>query len=362
MNDKLNKYFITRRGFLRAGTGAAIAAAFARLLGTPERVLADVPRQTAFGAKRKIVWVPQAAGDWEVPVRVGFIDFCKMVGWEYQYLGNPVYSVENHLEQINNAISAKPDIIATQLENKGVVSGFTKAIDGKITMVVVNQSLAEETSKLGLNYIGEDGFTAGVQNGLQAASWAAKLTSKKEGVIVIGSGNPGAAAIDARQKGTEKGVDDYNKANGTNFTTEMFPDSGFDDITTAIQKYGSQIDQKGDKLVGLVGLGGPSGVAIWKTLKERNVAPGKYAAGCHDAFPDQLTSIEEGYCQWGIDQNLYLQGFMGATSAWYQLERGIPYRNFDTSGEVVQKADVSRVRARQDIYLAKAKEYGVGTQ
>jgi hypothetical protein len=44
------------------------------------------------------------------------------------------------------------------------------------------------------------------------------------------------------------------------------------------------------------------------------------------------------------------------------LERGIPYRSVDTSGEVVQKADVARVRARQDIYLAKAKEYGVGTQ
>src|SRR5437016_2244422 len=110
MNRKSNENSITRRGFLRVGVATTIAAAFARIAGSPRPALAAPSAQTSFGPKRKIIWIPQAAGDWEVPVRVGFIDFCKMVGWAYQYLGNPVYSVENHLEQLNTGIAAKPDV------------------------------------------------------------------------------------------------------------------------------------------------------------------------------------------------------------------------------------------------------------
>src|SRR5712692_8926526 len=108
---------LSRREFFGASAAAATAAVLAGLIGAPITALAGPEQQVNFGPKRKLVWVPQAAGDWEVPVRVGFLDFCKMVGWDYQYLGNPVYSVENHLEQVNNAIAAKPDVIVTQLEN-----------------------------------------------------------------------------------------------------------------------------------------------------------------------------------------------------------------------------------------------------
>ena len=361
-NDDTQENSVSRRDFFKVSAAAGMGVALAGLFMSPSAAFASPNQQTSFGPKRKLIWVPQAAGDWEIPARVGFIDFCKMVGWDYQYLGNPVYSVENHLEQLNNAIAAKPDVIVTQLENVGLVSGFQKAISNKIAMVVANQALYTETGKLGLNYIGENGVAAGYQNGTQVATWAQKLTNKKEGVVLIGSGNPGAAAIDDRQHGTEQGVADYNKANGTNYTTKMFPDSAFDDLTTSIQKWGAQVDQVGDKLVGMVGLGGPSGVSIWKVMTDRNIAPGTYAAGCHDATDDQLTAIEQGYEQWGIDQNVYLQGLLSAVSGWYQLERGVPYRNVDTSGEVVHKEDLAIVRNRSAIYAAKAKEYGVAAQ
>jgi ABC-type sugar transport system substrate-binding protein len=354
--SKITKSPISRRDFFRASAAGAAAAG---MLGAPLTALAQ---GGDFGPARKLIWVPQAAGDWEVPVQVGFLDFCRMVGWEYQHLGNPVYSVENHLEQLNNAIAAQPDVIATQLENVGLVSGFQTAIDNGITMVAVNQGLAEELAALGLNYIGANEYEAGRKNGWLAAQFAQSLTGRTDGIIVIGSGNPGAAAIDARQFGTEQGVVDYNEANGTSFTTEMFPDRGFDDAVESIQRYTAQIEQKGDTLVGLVGLGGPSGVVIYKTLEELGIAPGTYAAGSHDAFPDYFAGLEAGYVQWGIDQNLYLQGFLSAAGAWAQIERLHTYRSVDTSGLVVLQADVPTMRAREELILAKAAEYGIGAQ
>ena len=59
----------------------------------------------AAGPPRKLIWVPHALGDWDTALQVGCKDFCDMAGWEYQRIGNPNYSVENHVEQVNNAIT-----------------------------------------------------------------------------------------------------------------------------------------------------------------------------------------------------------------------------------------------------------------
>src|SRR4051812_15180783 len=131
--------------------------------------------------RRKLVWIPQAAGDWELPIRVGQMEFCRMVGWDYQHIGNPVYSVQNHLDQLNEAISAQPDVIVTELESRGMISGFRRAVDAGIRLVVIDQAISEEATKLGLGVITQDPLSIGTLNGLQAASWAEKVSGRKTG-------------------------------------------------------------------------------------------------------------------------------------------------------------------------------------
>ena len=309
------------------------------------------------GKKRKLIFIPQAAGDWELPMLVGNLEFCKLVGWEYQHIGNPIYSVQNHLEELNNAISAKPDAIVTQLESPGLTSGFRKALDSGIVMIAIDQVLPEEAAKLGLSAIAQDSLASGRLNGIQAATWAERITAKKEGVIIIGNGNPGSVSIDLRQKGTEEGIAAYNRDHGTRYTTEAFADSGFDDVVVSMAKYGAHLDEKGERLVGMVGLGGGSAVAIWKTLQDRNIQPGKrIAAGSHDIFPDQQTAIDEGYLQWGIDANFLAIGYLSALGAWMLLERGEPCWNMYSPGELVLKKDIAGIRARNQIWMAKARE------
>src|SRR5439155_14523782 len=194
------------------------------------------------GTKRKVILVPQDAGDWNAPARVGSRDFCALAGWDFQHLGNPVYSVENHVEQVNNAIAAKPDVIITSLESQGLVPAFQKAQSAGITMVIFDQGIEAEAAKLGVAIVNQDEFAAGIINGTQAATIANKTLGKKEGVIGIGNGNPGSISIDKRQNGSKQGIEDYNKANGTNFTTDLFADDEFFDPNSSVQKWSAKLD------------------------------------------------------------------------------------------------------------------------
>jgi ABC-type sugar transport system substrate-binding protein len=348
---------LTRRRVVRMSAGLAALPAISALIGCAKPASTRAQTGHPASTRRKLVWIPQAAGDWEVPIRVAHMEFCKLAGWDYQHIGNPVYSVQNHLDQLNAAISARPDVIVTELESRGMVSGFKRALDAGITMVIIDQAVEEEAARLGLGVISEDPLSTGKINGTQAATWAERISGKKQGVVLIGNGNPGSALIDTLQNATQKAVAAYNQDHGTDFRTETFADSAFDDIATSMSKYGAHIDEKGDNLVALVGLGGESAVAIWKTLKERGIPPGRQiAAGSPDIFSDQQTGIEQGYLQWGIDQDLLVMGFMSAASAWLTMNAGYAYWSMHNPGEVILKDDIAQVRARTDEWLARAKE------
>jgi len=358
INPSSGQCGLHRRGALRLGLKAfpVVSAMFAscRNSAAPS---AQIHADSAGHPRRKLVWIPQAAGDWELPIRVGQMEFCQMVGWDYQHIGNPVYSVQNHLDQLNDAISARPDVIVTELESPGMISGFERARDAGVAMVIIDQAIAEEAAKLGLSVISTDPVATGMFNGQQAGLWAEKITGRKQGVILVGNGNPGSALIDTLQNATQAGVAAYNRDHGTNFTTEPFADSGFDDIVTSMSKYGAHIDQKGDSLVALVGLGGASAIAIWKTLKERDIPPGqRYAAGSPNIYSDQMTGIEQGYLQWGIDSDFLEMGFLSAVSGWLKVERGYQYWSMHTPGEIVLKADIPAVRKRTATWMNRARE------
>src|SRR6476659_2877543 len=109
MDTKQNKFQLSRRNFLRAGGMAKLAAT----IGLPS--LAARAQSGDFGPSKSVFWVPQATVSWHIPIRAGHRDFCKMVGWTYQHTGDPTYSVENHVAQVNNAIAAGANVIVTEL-------------------------------------------------------------------------------------------------------------------------------------------------------------------------------------------------------------------------------------------------------
>jgi ABC-type sugar transport system substrate-binding protein len=345
-----NKLSLNRRNFLRASGLAGIAMA----MGMPS--LAASAQTGKFGPSRKVFWVPQATGGWNIPIRAGQRDFCAMVGWEYQHTGDPVYSVENHVAQVRNAIAAGANVIVTELENPGLVPAFQEGLSKGVKMIIIDQGVKAEADKLKLGIIGANGFNEGWNNGWQGAAWAQKLTGKTKGVIVFGNGNPGAALIDARQAGSDQGIKDYNAKNGTTFTFEAFPDHSFDaDSSQAIQTYGAQIDTKGDDLVGLIT--GGNVVPIVKALQERGIKPGAYSVGSVDMPPAQQQLMEEGWVFWGTDQQQYMMGLFSMVAAWGNFD-GYPYPSITTGEAPLLKEDLPRIKAQTEIWQAKAKAYG----
>jgi len=345
-----NKFSITRRGFLQSGGLAALAAA----MGVPS--LAAAAQGGKWGPSRSVYWVPQATGSWNIPIRAGQRDFCGMVGWTYQHIGDPTYSVENHVAQVRNAISAGANVIVTELENPGMTPVFQEAITAGIKMIIIDQGVKAEADKLKLGVIGASGLNEGYNNGWQAATWAQKLTKKTSGTIVLGNGNPGAALIDARQEGSKQGVADYNSKNGTNFSFEAFPDGEFDaDVSTSVQKWGAQIDSKGSDLVGMIGTGNPA--PIVQAMKERNVKPGTYSCGSVDFTPAEQQFMIDGWTFWGTDQQQYLMGLLSMVGAWGNFD-GYPYPSTTTGEAPLLQADLPRLQQQTKIWQAKAQTYG----
>jgi simple sugar transport system substrate-binding protein len=345
--SKKSEGFVSSRRQLLVGAGLA---AVASQVGLASGALAAV------GPKRKLIWVPQALGDWDTAFQVGAKDFCELAGWEYQRTGNPTYSVENHVEQVNNAIAAKADVILTELESPGLVASFQRGIDQGVTMVIVDQGIEEEAAKLGLGIINQDEYNAGILNGYQAATFAEKQTGKKEGIIVLGNGNPGASSIDKRQNGSEEGIKKYNTEHGTNYSFEAFPDGSFGELTESIQKWTAQFGQKGPDLVAAIGTGNPT--PIYQAMQEQGMAPGSIAVGSTDIPPAHQKAIADGWVQWGIDQQFYMMGFFGAAAAFGTLEAKYPYPSIHTGGEVVTTENLKKIGDRSEIWLAKAKSYG----
>jgi ribose transport system substrate-binding protein len=347
----MNKQFsVSRRNFLRTG-GIATAAT---LMGLPS--FAAMAQEGDWGPSRSVFWVPQATGGWNIPIRAGQRDFCAMVGWSYQHIGDPVYSVENHVAQVRNAIAAGADIIVTELENPGLVPPFQEGLDAGIKMIIIDQGVKEEADRLGLGIIGADGFNEGWHNGYQAARWAQQLTGRTEGIIVFGNGNPGAALIDARQAGSEQGIMDYNTENSTSFSFEAFPDSGFDaDASQSIQKWGAQIDSKGDDLVGMIQ--GGNVVPIVEAVRERGIQPGVYSIGSVDLPPGHQQLLEEGWVFWGTDQQQYMMGLFSMIAAWGTFD-GYPYPSITTGEAPLLLEDLPRIQAQTAVWQAKAQAYG----
>src|SRR5258708_12782435 len=165
-------------GRVRAGGGRGAAVALAQAGGGN------------FGPKRKAIWIPKVTGDGNVPIRQGQRDFCAMVGWDYQHIGNSVYSVENHVEQVNNAISASPDVIVTELESVGMVPVFQKATSSGIQMIIIDQGVVDEAAKLKLGIIGEDGFVSGYANGTQGPTFPHNLPAQTHRMTVFRNATP----------------------------------------------------------------------------------------------------------------------------------------------------------------------------
>ena len=347
-----------RRDFMRTavlgGAGAALAGA-ALPFAAPTASAADV----GLGPPRKIMWVTHSIGEWNLFVDVGFRDFAEMAGWEYQKIGVPgaAYSVEANVNQIKLAIQAKPDVLIGTLSNAAVEQALAEAEDAGILVIINNSSIEEIRADHNWGFIGAGGYGQGILSGRMIGKYLVDR-GRKDGVLIYGNPEPGHVVLEDRRRGTEDGLNQINGMHGSSFTLEQFADRAHD-LAESIPLYSAQRSRLGDDLAGFAVAGYNSMVAAYRMLEEAGVPPGDIPVGGMDTGPEINPGIEKGYIIYGVEQELYNQGFLSSAIAWARLERlNIP-PVVNTGTALVTGDNLKMFADRAQITLDRAKELGM---
>lgn len=297
-------------------------------------------------AKRKVIFVTHDLNPFFAPCKVGFENFGKIAGWDTQFVGPPVGDVPKTVDLQNQAIAAKPDAVGfTRIDTNSFDATIKRAQDAGIFVILFNTA-SDGYKDLGLAYVGQDFIPAGVINGLQAAKYAHELTGKTDGKIIMGTIQPGHSALEARMKGTAMGVDQYNEANGTNYTTEKLQTST--DQAKAIAAIDAKYTAEGDKIVGFAHADFVHWfTAIW--AKSRGLT-GKFSNGGFDLVDGVLTAIKDGGANWTIGQNPYGQGWVTSALIEQKLDAGFDASDYDTGHELVDSSNIDAVMKREELW------------
>jgi ribose transport system substrate-binding protein len=337
---------VSRRDVLKRG--GLIGAGAAAAISMPGELLAAPSSTTSFryrsqAANKKVIFVTHDDNSFFVPVRAGLEEFGKMAGWETQWTGPSPADEAKTVQAQLDAINANPMAVGFTRINTTMFDDNIKQAQEKGIFVILYNTASDGYKDLGLAYVGQEFIPAGIQSGLQAGKYAKQLTGKTEGVIVLGTIQPGHSALDQRMEGARQGIAQYNSENGTNYTTEDLTTST--DQATAIGAIQAKATELGDKLVGFA----HADYVHWFAglFLEQNGQAGKIANGGFDLVPGVIDAIKSGSAQWSIGQNPYAQGWVTSALIHMKTSAGFEPFSYDTGAEIVDSSNIDAVAARE---------------
>lgn len=277
----------------------AAGAAFALLSGSAALAQDGAP---------KIIFAPHAdAGNafW-LTVKKGFDDACGLVQADCQMLfTSKVGDIQGQVANIQSAIAQQPDmIIVTIPDNKAFDEVIKEARDAGITVVANNVDDTEGAAGNARQaFIGQDFFLAGQALG---AATASKFPASGPIKVLVGVNAPADNWSRRRADGVEAALEAWKKAHPDREISWDEIDAGLD--------YGTTGDRFGNYLTGTPGLTAYLDTGFWdvgvvNVLKDRGIEPGKVIVGGFDLVPDVLARMKDGYIQFHVDQQPYLQGY-----------------------------------------------------
>jgi simple sugar transport system substrate-binding protein len=290
---------IDRRSFLRrtALTGVA-AGSVGTLLAACGSGASNSGSSEIFGShpSYKFTFVNHVTTNpFFVPTQYGIQDACKLLGCSYTWTGSETSNVSQMVNAVNSAISAKADGIAVSLIDQTAFNAPVKsALSAGIPVVSYNADV-EPPKNERLAYIGQNLEVSGEKMGEHIA----ELVPSGEVALFIAT--PGSLNIQPRLDGalkflkTKSGITTHTVATGAAVPQEL----------TVIESYlAGHPEAKG---MFAVDAGSTEGVA--KTIQKKG-AKGKVKGGGYDLLENTEKLLQEGYIQFTIDQQPYLQGFL----------------------------------------------------
>ncbi|MFM0396154.1 sugar ABC transporter substrate-binding protein [Paraburkholderia phytofirmans] len=320
-----------RRGLLQ---GAGLSAALALMGGMGGMISsAQAAEGGSFPAHKrwKIVFVNHVTTNpFFVPTQYGIQDATALLGMDYQWTGSANADIGEMVNAVNAAIAAKADAIAVPIvDPKAFDKPIQAALDAGIPVFAYNADAPSGSTNPRLAYIGQDLYLSGYQMGERIASLI------DSGLVALFIATPGQLNIQPRLDGavaaikkSGKKIDVQTIATGATVNEELSKIKSF---------FLGHQDLKG---MFAVDAGSTQGVAV--TMKESNLPSKGVHGGGFDLLPRTVDLINEGFLDFTIDQQPYVQGFYTVVQAFTFLASGglVGPANVNTGLKFVTKGTV----------------------
>jgi simple sugar transport system substrate-binding protein len=295
-----------RRAFLRrtALTGVAAGSVSSILAACGSSASNGGGSSSVFGSHNnyKFVFVNHVTTNpFFTPTQYGAADACKLLGCSFQWTGSENSDVNQMVNAINTAITAKADGIAVSLIDLHAFNApVEKALAAGIPVVSYN---ADAAGNKRLAYIGQDLKLAGEKMGERI------VAAVGSGEVALFIATPGSANLQPRIEGAEKAIRSSGKP--ITFKTVATGAAVAGEQSTIEAYYQSH---KGTK--GMYSVDGGSTESLAKVMQKFGLA-GKVHAGGFDLTEQTQKLLKEGHIEFTIDQQPYLQGFVPALELFF---------------------------------------------
>ncbi|HEU0154455.1 MAG TPA: sugar ABC transporter substrate-binding protein [Stellaceae bacterium] len=283
---------LPRRAVMRGVAAGPLAAALTAAAGS-----ARAADEAPFPAhpRWKFVFINHVtANPFFVPCQYGIQDACALFGCDYQWTGSETSDVAQMVNAMNTAIAGKADAIAVCLvDPRGFDKPTEKALAAGIPVFSYN---ADSKTNKRLAYIGQDLFLSGQMMGARIV----KLVGS--GKVAIFIATPGQLNLQPRYDGAA----DTIKKSGADIQLSMIA------TAPAANESLSKIDAYylgNQDVKGMFGTGGGDTMNCGLVSRKYNLPQKGVHAGGYDMLPRSLQGVHDGFLDFVIDQQPYLQGF-----------------------------------------------------
>jgi simple sugar transport system substrate-binding protein len=295
-----------------AGPAAALMAAACTARAADKPPFPDHPRW-------RFVFVNHVTTNpFFVPCQYGIQDACALLGCDYQWTGSETSDVAQMVNAMNAAIAGKADAIAVAIvDPKGFDRPIEKALDAGIPVFSYNADAPHGSGNRRLAYIGQDLYLSGQMMGERIV----KLVGSGQVAIFIAT--PGQLNLQPRVDGA---MDAIKKSGAKIEATMIATDPTVNVSLSKIRAYylGNQ------NVKGMFGVGGNDTMNTGQVMRQYNLPEKGIHGGGYDLLPKSLEAVRDGFLDFAIDQQPYLQGFYTVMEMFA----------FKVSGGLVGPADI----------------------
>ena len=284
----------SRRTLLHAGGAAAATLAMFGAPGTAHAADLGFPSHPRW----KLVFVNHVTTNpFFVPTQYGIADACALYGCDYQWTGSATSDAAQMVNAMNAAIAAKANAIAVPIvDPRAFNRPVARALQAGIPVFAYNADAPPGSGNQRLAYIGQDLYQSGQAMGHRIASVV------DSGLVALMIATPGQLNLQPRLDGAQQAI----KASGKKIEVAVVATGATvnEELSKIKSFYLGHQDLKG---MFAVDAGSTQGVA--ETMREYKLPAKGVHAGGYDLLPRTLQLIKQGFMDFTLDQQPYLQGY-----------------------------------------------------